>query len=488
MEVHHLWMTYYQKHGITMSYKEAFMKSYSQRAIIPEVKQYVLSGGVSTLKEKIHIQTQRLISAAIDDRLIKFHKERVKTKDVESTTIQILPMKHKNIRGSYIIVIGDSITIHTNDEEGSLYAFQTLLKYEHRYGNLEKGVITDYPSVEERGFHLDCGRKYFSPEWIINLIKVMSWHNMNMLQLHFSENKGFRLECTLYPEIVSDVFLNHRELKTIMDIADRYCIEIVPSFDSPGHLKHVLKTYPDFALPGSNGEAWDITNPNARNMIFKLYDYYAAIFQKSRIFNIGGDEFIDFESFDAFPSLTRYAREELNGNSGFDTYIHYLNSVAELLETKGFTVRVWNDGIDRINQKPITSLKDSIEVSYWTQYNQYMAPLSNFEEKDIPLINFHAENFYYVLHPEVGVKCIDPANWFELWEPALFASNQRLSKLELGRGVYYSLWCDEPDLQTEDAIIKDIELPMSAMAAKAWRKESTMTYPTFLKMIQKEHV
>ncbi|CAH2761131.1 family 20 glycosylhydrolase [Erysipelothrix amsterdamensis] len=458
------------------------MESNLERTIIPEVKQYQLHDGVVKLKPKIFIETERLISKAIYKRIRENHKKIVYEPEEDVTSIHILPMEEVHPRGSYIITIDDTIKIYANDEEGTLYAVQTLLKYELTYGAIQKGEIIDEPSVEERGFHLDCGRKYFTPQWIHQLLDTLAWHNFNMLQLHFSENKGFRLECTQYPEIVSQKALSLQELKEIMELADEYCIEIVPSFDSPGHLKHVLKTYPEYALPGSDGEAWDITNPKALEMIYELYDYYAEVFQKSRYFNIGGDEFIDFEQFDAFPELKTYAQNHLEGETGYDTYLDYLNTIASRLETKGFTVRLWNDGLYRLNQNPKIALKPSIQVCYWTKYNRYMAPISEFENKDIALINFHAENFYYVLHPEVGVKCIDPESWFETWTPNHFPSNQLTDKVE---GAYYSLWCDEPELQTEDEILKQIHMPLCAMSAKAWRKESTMTYQT---LVQKEQI
>ncbi|AZK43897.1 lacto-N-biosidase [Erysipelothrix piscisicarius] len=458
------------------------MESYSKRTITPEVKEYQLRDGVVQLKSKIFIKTERLISKAIYKRIQQNHKTLVDVGGEDVTTLRILPLNHENLRGSYAITIDETIKIYANDEEGPLYAVQTLLKYEQTHGELQKGKIKDEPSVEERGFHLDCGRKYFTPQWIHQLLDTLAWHNFNMLQLHFSENKGFRLECTQYPEIESQKALSLQELKEIMELADEYCIEIVPSFDSPGYLKHVLKSYPDYALPGSEGEAWDITNPDALNMIYELYDYYAEVFQKSRYFNIGGDEFIDFEQFDAFPKLKTYAQDQLDGKTGYDTYIHYLNTITSRLEAKGFTVRLWNDGLYRLNQNPAIELKTSIQVCYWTKYNRYMAPIEAFENRGIALINFHAENFYYVLHPEVGVKCIDPQGWFETWTPNHFPSNQFTPNVT---GAYYSLWCDEPELQSEVEIMKQIHMPLCAMGAKSWRKESTMTYQTF---IQKEQI
>lgn len=52
-------------------------------------------------------------------------------------------------------------------------------------------------SSVENGFghkilHLDCGRKYFTKEWIIALIHEMAAAGYNELELDFSNNEGFR--------------------------------------------------------------------------------------------------------------------------------------------------------------------------------------------------------------------------------------------------------------------------------------------------------
>ena len=43
--------------------------------------------------------------------------------------------------------------------------------------------------------------------------------------------------------------------------------------------------------------ALDITNPEARAFLLELVDEYAELFAGSKVFHIGGDEFIDFNHF-----------------------------------------------------------------------------------------------------------------------------------------------------------------------------------------------
>ena len=53
--------------------------------------------------------------------------------------------------------------------------------------------------VGERIFMLDCGRKYFTPEWIKRLIDEIAAVGYNAINLHFAEDIAFRLESKTYP-------------------------------------------------------------------------------------------------------------------------------------------------------------------------------------------------------------------------------------------------------------------------------------------------
>ena len=44
-----------------------------------------------------------------------------------------------------------------------------------------------------RSFHLDAGRKYFSPDNIKAIIDILAEAGMSELELYFSDNQGFRL-------------------------------------------------------------------------------------------------------------------------------------------------------------------------------------------------------------------------------------------------------------------------------------------------------
>ena len=91
-----------------------------------------------------------------------------------------------------IIVFGKEENAVVNDIDYGLMSVIQMLKINDKI--LEKGTVIDYPDVELRSMNLDIARKPFSKEWIIRQIKDLSWQKYNAVQLHFSENEGFRIQ------------------------------------------------------------------------------------------------------------------------------------------------------------------------------------------------------------------------------------------------------------------------------------------------------
>lgn len=153
-------------------------------------------------------------------------------------------------------------------------------------------------------------------------------------------------------------------------------------------------------------------------------DEYAELFAGSRYFHIGGDEFIDFAEFDKYPQLAEYARNVLNisGGTGVDAYIDYLNGVAEHLESKGWIVRAWNDGLYRGDQTQRVAPKPSIQITYWTKWHPMMAPLDAIVAKGHQVINFNDGYLYYVLGEHAGYTYPTAEKIRASWHPGLFSA------------------------------------------------------------------
>lgn len=236
------------------------------------------------------------------------------------------------------------VTVAASDADGLFYGCRALIRQ-----LLTNGTVTaeqSSPDTAERGLSLDCGRKYYTVGWIKQMIRELSWANMNTLVLHFSEEMGFGIESRLYPwlagrdgtlgtqaEAVTDSrVLTYEDIAEIVKYAELYHVEIVPSLDSPGHVNYIVKKFneqcavSDYSftfrdkvytakagtvignyfhyngqtaiVQGTRNRAYslgvDISNETAAAFVQSLIEEYAVLFRSLGCtkFDIGGDELL----------------------------------------------------------------------------------------------------------------------------------------------------------------------------------------------------
>ena len=256
---------------------------------------------------------------------------------------------------AYKLEINDNgIKITARKEIGVLYGLRTIQNIMDVNRSLPYGEIVDYPDVIERRLHVDMARKYISKDWFIQRIREMSYMKLNTIQMHFSENHGFRIESEVDPAIVSDEHLTKAEVREIIAEANKYGISVIPSLDSPGHVDQILRAHPEYGQIDIDGNHFksglDVTNPEAVAYIKTLYAEYMDLFEGSTDFHIGGDEYMEF---DRPPFTTKY-KKVLNDyalktlGEGYiwkDVLMTYINDIAEFVHKRGFTPRVFNDGL-----------------------------------------------------------------------------------------------------------------------------------------------
>ena len=330
--------------------------------------------------------------------------------------------------------------------------------------------------MKERALMLDMGRKYYSKEWLLRLIDYLHELEMNTLQLHFSENEGFRIESKLYPHIVSADHHTQDDIKEIIKYANDRGIQLIPDFDTPGHLQQILQFYPEYQLTEvKEGEkrkdprSLNIANPEARAFIKSIYREYAELFAGSAYFHIGADEFIIFDDVAHYPELVADAKAHYGeAATGIETYVAYTNELIGEMTALGFTPRVWNDGFYRKNQHSLVTLDPRAEVTYWTKWHENMAEVATFIHKGHQLVNFNDNYFYYVLGEHASYTYPTKEKIETEWQVEKFASDQVLTpkQMEAVMGVSFAIWCDLADAQTEDEVFEGIQQPLRAMVNK----------------------
>ena len=212
--------------------------------------------------------------------------------------------------------------------------------------------------------HLDCGRKYFTKDWIIALLQEMEADGFNQLQLAFGndglrfllDDMSFTANGTTYSHdtVVSKVesgnkaqnssgdssWLKQSEMDEIISTANTLGIEIVPLLNLPGHANAILDIFDDAYNASGSNNTFDVTKEqavNAATAIFQKYvDYFSG--KGCKFFNFGADEYAN-DASGAF-SFSRLNSAE------YQKFVDFINSMAAYIKGKGMTPRAFNDGLE----------------------------------------------------------------------------------------------------------------------------------------------
>lgn len=376
----------------------------------------------------------------------------------------------------FTVEVGASAELTAQSRRAAVYGLRTVFEA----GELAFGRLADWPCTNERGLHLDAGRKYYTKDWIMERVKDLSRNRMNVLWLHFSENEGFRIDSERHPEVPSRFHLTKDEVREIIALCGELFVDINPALDCPGHLGAALLEHPRWRLNREMAEplysALDITNPDARAFLLELVDEYAELFAGSKVFQIGGDEFIDFNHFERFPEMDACARERLGPDcGGVDLYVDFLNQVIAHVRAKGFQVRVWNDGLFRPDQAEHVELDRNVQIAFWSNWDKGMAPLKAFLDRGYQVVNYHSEYLYFILLIRKDYSDPDPDKILTQWHPGMFPTHpvsgpQTLDpKSEQMLGCCYSIWSDWPDLEDEEEVDRRSRDSIRAFGIRCWQ-------------------
>ncbi|MDO5724079.1 MAG: family 20 glycosylhydrolase [Flaviflexus sp.] len=321
---------------------------------------------------------------------------------------------------------------------------------------------------------MDMARKYFPPDFFHPLLERLADHGFTAIQLHFSENEGFRLESLRYPQILSTRFITRTELGEIIDHASDLGINVIPALDMPGHLAQVLSAFPHLRLADTEEgrRALDYSLPQARQLMVDLIDEFAPLFPGPS-WHLGADEFIDFSrAAHTYPQLATYARKVAGTDHVADGFTAFINEMIEHLAGHGKTdIRVWNDGFYRSDAPHSLALHPAATVCYWTGWDRHMAPVSTFLERGHRIINA-TDRFYYVLPGPNSSYSVhpDPERITEIFHPGLFSDHAGRAQdycpppPELA-GIYVCIWCDDPEAETPEQVLSGIDPLLAAVAA-----------------------
>ena len=368
--------------------------------IIPEPVKAEVKQGTFTItpSTKIIIEASGINNSInfFNDYLKKFYDFELKTSKEKSATNVIelnFDRLDNSTPGAYNMTVDkDKIYIGGDNEQGVFYGIQTLIQLlpaeKSNSLNIQQCNIIDSPRFAYRGLHLDCGRHFFSVDFIKQYIDFIAIHKMNTFHWHLTEDQGWRIEIKKYPKLTqvgacrNGTIIGHHpgtgnddtkycgyftqaQIKDIVKYAtDRY-ITIIPEIEMPGHASAAIAAYPQLScFPDSStkiakGVKWsgDSTGKQVQQSwgvypdVFAPTDYTFKFLENvldevmelfpSKYIHIGGDECPKIYWKESAFCQQLIKDSGLQNEEGLQSY--FIRKIERYLNSKGRSIIGWDE-------------------------------------------------------------------------------------------------------------------------------------------------
>ena len=236
--------------------------------------------------------------------------------------------------GYKLDVTAQSITIRAAKPAGLFYGIQTLRQLlpplifsEENVEGIEWSIpcmyIIDYPRFAWRGLLIDPARHFIPKRDVERFIDTMALHKFNHLQIHLTDDQGWRIEIKKYPELTeigawmdfttigrkakgADVqrpggFYTQDDMRQLVRYAAERNVTIVPEIEMPAHTGAAIVSYPQIGLHPKKLNAlpperrWTanerVLSPRPQTVAF-MQDVLTEVMGMfpGRYIHIGGDE------------------------------------------------------------------------------------------------------------------------------------------------------------------------------------------------------
>ena len=393
---------------------------------------------------------------------------------------------------SYKVSVGQKIVVTGSDAAGAFYGLTNLLQMFEK-NSLQD--VTNTPLVAERSAYIDCGRVYFSPEMLKALIKTLAWNRMNTLYLDFSNNNATRFfldemkvtaggqNYDITTARPSDgKYLTQADMVDIIKVAKQYGVQIIPTFNSPGHIGGLYSLNNSFFDKATADDydrscgkiTLDISKADAYafgQAVVKLYvDFFAG--QGCKSFNIAADE----------ATLGNVKYDSRNA-----TFVNYVNDLNTYIESKGMTTRMFNDGIQSVN----SNISKNIIVLYWAPEGT----AEKLHENGYQVVNFSYGAGLYFAYGASWWVWNQPVNTiYDGWTPGVLNRNTDYQYSYVATettdpsnllGATFAVWTDYAFTQSVsgDTIItrnsNDVVEKIQVVGDRCWENASTANYTTW---------
>ena len=189
--------------------------------------------------------------------------------------------------GYQLTITSEQVRLSAPTAAGLFYGVQTLLQLfppdvfaakpaAARDWQVPCVEITDQPRFKWRGMLLDVSRHFFNKTEIEQLMDLLALHKLNVLQLHLTDDQGWRVPIPKYPRLIEvgawrkgigfqldpkaslaygpdgryGGYYRPEDIQELVAYAQARHITLVPEIEMPGHASAALAAYPEFSCNG----------------------------------------------------------------------------------------------------------------------------------------------------------------------------------------------------------------------------------------------
>ena len=430
---------------------------------------------------------------------------------VQEINLQLQPDLDLGREGYALTITPESISIRAPERAGVFYGIQTLRQLlSPPPAELPCLNISDRPSFDWRGMHLDVSRHFFDTRFVKRYIDLLAQHKLNVFHWHLTDDDGWRLQLDAHPDL-TDIgawrgpgealppsygsgdtryggYYSKADVQQVLAYARDRHVTVLPEIDVPGHCKPVAVCYPKVLCDGdiSSFKSVQEVTENllcaGKEASFDLMEdvigEVADLFPGPYL-HMGGDERPEGPWEQCPRCAERIRAENLSGADELQGY--FMERMRQIVEKNGKQMIGWNE----ITHGDIVSRRATVMAWQDPEKGADAAKLG------YPVIMAPAQHTYFDLaqseKPEepglrwAGVLTLEQSY---RWRPVPAALDPESARRI--RGVHGCLWAET--LESEERADYMLLPRLCALSEIAWTRDEHQSWPNFLRRLSNRHL